>query len=318
MFQHILAPLDGSLLAEGALPHVVALAKAFGARVTLLRVLECPTSTEQDKPLDLMDWEMHKREAHAYLAAHVDQLQAVGIPAAAVLLEGRAAACIIHFIHQSDVDLIVLSTHGISGLSAWNVSSVAQKILMRARRSIVLVRALPASTVDLTGLHYARLLVPLDGSQRAECALPVAERLAQYHRAQLLLAHVVQKPEIPQRLRRRAPDLALADRLTARNRQEVAAYLEEWQAQLGDDTQARVLVSEDVAFSLHELVEAEQVDLVVMSAHGYAGKNRWPYGSLTTSFILYGNTSLLAVQDLASEDWTQTQHEMASEEQPGH
>ena len=84
------------------------------------------------------------------------------------------------------------------------------------------------------------------------------------------------------------------------------------------DTQARVLVSEDVAFSLHELVEAEQVDLVVMSAHGYAGKNRWPYGSLTTSFILYGNTSLLAVQDLASEDWTQTQNEMASEEQPGH
>ncbi|MDQ3247997.1 MAG: universal stress protein [Chloroflexota bacterium] len=318
MFKHILAPLDGSLLAECALPHVVTLAKTFAARVTLLRVLECPLSADQDKPVDLMDWQMGKSEAQAYLDTLVNRLQTVGLSVDAVLLEGQPASCVIHFIHQSDVDLIVLSSHGASGLSAWNVSSVAQKILLRAHRSVVLVRADPSSTADLAGLRYTRLLVPLDGSQQAECVLPVASVLAQSHHALTTVAHVVQKPEMPYRAPRRADDIALADHLTARNHQEAVAYMEQVQRQLSGDVQTRILASEDVAFSLHDLAETEHVDLVVMSAHGFSGKQRWPYGSMTTSFILYGSTSLFAVQDLSPADWGLTQREIVVQEKPGH
>lgn len=318
MFNHILAPLDGSLLAECALPHVVALAKAFATRVTLLRVLECPLSANQEKPVDLMDWQMCKSEAQAYLDTLVNRLQTVGLAVDAVLLEGQPAASVIHFIHKSDVDLIVLSTHGVSGLSAWHISSVAQKILMRAHRAVVLVRADGASPVDLTDLHYGRLLVPLDGSPRAECVLPVADILARYHQAQLLLVHVVHKPELPYRAPRHAEDIALADRVTARNQQEATAYMEQMQTHFTGDVQTRILVSEDIASSLHELAETEQVDLVVMSAHGFSGKQRWPYGSMTTSFILYGNTPLFAVQDLSAAELAQTPRERDFQEKPGH
>ena len=318
MFKHILAPLDGSLLAECALPHVVALAQAFAARVTLVRVLESPLAADSSEPLNLVDWQMGKSEAQAYLDTLVTRLQNVGVAVDAVLLEGRAAPCVIHFVHHSDVDLFVLSSHGVNGLSAWNVSSVAQKILLRAHRSVVLVRADPSSTADVVGLHYTRLLVPLDGSQRAECVLPVASVLAQSHHAPLLLAHVVQKPEMPYQTPHRADDIALADHLTARNRQQATAYLEQVQARLAGAVQIRVLVSEDVAFSLHELIETEHIDLVVMSAHGYSGKNRWPYGRLTTNFILYGATLLFAVQDLSPADWGLTQREIAAKENQGH
>src|SRR5690606_31309523 len=71
-----------------------------------------------------------------------------------------------------------------------------------------------------------------------------------------------------------------------------------------------ILVSNDAALSLHELVEQRQVDLVILSAHGYSGKSRWPYGSITTSFIEYGTTPLLVVQDMQPQDLELTEAEI--------
>ena len=79
--------------------------------------------------------------------------------------------------------LIILSSHGQSGLSEWNVSSVVQKIVLRARTSIMIVRAYQRIPPETAGLRYRRILVPLDGSQRAECVLPVAVTLARSHEA---------------------------------------------------------------------------------------------------------------------------------------
>nr|HMN29854.1 universal stress protein [Caldilineaceae bacterium] len=64
MFKHLLVPLDGSELAECVLPHTIAVARAFAARVTLLRVLPAPS---HDIPVDIFDWQLHKTAANAYL-----------------------------------------------------------------------------------------------------------------------------------------------------------------------------------------------------------------------------------------------------------
>jgi nucleotide-binding universal stress UspA family protein len=206
----------------------------------------------------------------------------------------------------------LLSSHGQSGLSGWNVSSVVQKIIMRARTSIMIVRARESASAEVTLLRYHRILLPLDGSQRAECVLPMASTLARFHEARVLLAHVVRRPEMPRRTRPTDEDVELASRLIERNQAEAIQYLDQIRSQLSGDAQARVLVADHVTVALHELVDQEKVDLVLLSAHGYSALARWPYGSAVSSFITYGATPLLIVQDLPQDKIELTQAEMAA------
>jgi nucleotide-binding universal stress UspA family protein len=79
-----------------------------------------------------------------------------------------------------------------------------------------------------------------------------------------------------------------------------------------------LFIGEDVADALHNLVEQEKPDLVLMSAHGYSGSMQWPYGSLALNFIAYGTTPLIIVQDLHDEfEPLSSTLEGASQEQQG-
>jgi len=318
MLDHIRVPLDGSSLAECVLPHAVALAQAFDAQVTLLRVLERAQSVGRLQSLDPLSWHIRKAEAGSYLDGLVVRLQEAGLQTEKALVEGRAAERIVEFAHDHDVSLIILSSHGRSGLSGWNISGVVQKIILRVCMPTMIVRAYQSVTGDLTGLHYRRLLVPLDCSQRAECALPLATTLARFHESQLLLTHVVRRPEMPRGMPLVQEEIELAGRLTELNRLEASRRLEQLQSQLSSDTQIHLLVSDNAVATLHDLVRREDVDLVVLSAHGYSGGARWPYGSVTLNFIAYGTTPLLIVQDLSQDELERTQAEMAAREHKGH
>ncbi len=318
MFDHILVPVDGSSLAECVMPHAVALAQAFGARVTLLRVLERVQTADQARSVDPLGWHIRKAEAGSYLDGLVARLQKVGLRTEKALLEGRAAERIIGFARDQNVSLIILSSHGRSGLSGWNISGIVQKIILRACMPTMIVRAYQPMTSDLAGLRYRRLLVPLDCSQRAEYALPLATTLARFHDSQLLLAHVVCRPEMVRRVPPTQEEIELANHLTERNRLEASRCLEQLQARLASDVQIHLLVSDNAAATLHELVKQEDVDLVVLSAHGYSGGTKWPYGSVALNFIAYGTTPLLIVQDLPQDELESTQAEIAVRECKGH
>ena len=93
----------------------------------------------------------------------------------------------------------------------------------------------------MTRLRYRRILIPLDGSQRAECVLPMASALARFHEAQILLAHVVGRPEMPRRTPPSREDVEVADRLVERNQAEAIQYLNDLRSQLSGEVQARVL-----------------------------------------------------------------------------
>jgi nucleotide-binding universal stress UspA family protein len=105
----------------------------------------------------------------------------------------------------------------------------------------------------------------------------------------------------------------LADGIVQRNRAEAIQYLDQLCSRLSGKAQARILISEHVAASLHELVEEEKIDLVLLTAHGYSGLTRWPYGSVVSSFITYGTTPLLIVQDLPHDKIEPTWAEIAVE-----
>lgn len=318
MFSHILVPLDGSSLAECVLPHTVAIAQTFGAQSTLLGVMERSTTTGRLKSVDPLEWQMAKAEVNAYLNGVTARLQEVGLQVENTLLEGQAAERVVQFAQSHDVQLIILSSHGRSGLTGWNVSGVVQKIILRAYVPTMIVRAYRPTSKELSGLRYRRLLVPLDGSQRAECVLPLATTLAHHHDSQLVLAHIVSKPEMPRRAPPTREDIELADLVTTRNRHEATRYLEQLRSRLPLEAQIILMDSENVVASLHELVESEEIDLVLLSAHGYSGGAKWPYGSVTISFIAYGTTPLLILQDLPPDEVEPTLAEVAARERKGH
>jgi len=321
MFEHVLVPLDGSPLAESVLPHALEMARTFGAKTTLLQVVEQESAAPASCAVDPLDWHLRKAEAEAYLHKVVQRIGEPDLGLACECVEGQAAERIIDFAHRHGVDLIALCSHGRSGLSGWNVSSVVQKIILRAHVSTLLVRAYYGSPTFQRPLRYRRMVVTLDCSQRAECVLPLATQIARFHEAELLLTHVVRRPEMPRRSPPEALDLELAERVVERNRQDATQYLDHLQARLSSDlgeTQHRLLVHENAAAALHDLVEAEEAELVVMSAHGHSGCNRWPYGSVAVSFIVYGHTPLLIVQDLAPGEVGHSAAERAILEHKGH
>jgi nucleotide-binding universal stress UspA family protein len=301
MFEHIAIPLDGSPLAECVLPHGITFAKTFGSRLSIVQVLESKEDRGLARVIDPLEWHYLQAEAKTYLDEVAGRVKSVGASVEPVLLEGAPAERVIEHSRASGVRLITLSSHGRSGLSGWNVSSVVQKVMARAHVSFLLIPAYQSTSAELSGLRYRRILVPLDGSQRAECVIPAVTTLAERHEAQLVFVHAVRKPELPRRAPPSREDQELADTLTDRNRQEAGQYLQELRERLSlPSAELRLLASDNIAETLQQFAVDDNSDLVVLSAHGYTGGTRWAFGSLTSSFIMYGERPLLIVQDLPS------------------
>ena len=313
MFNRILLPVDRSPLAECVLPHAVALARVFESRVTLVHVMESPRKANWRRAVDPLNWRIRKTDAESYLDDLALRLKDAGVTAERQVLEGPAADQIVDLSHKEEFPLIILSSHGQSGLSGWNVSSIVQKIIQRAHTSFMVVRAYQSPPAEITEFRYHRLLVPIDGSQRAEFVLPVVTTLARLPETSILLAHVVRRPEMPRQMPASSEDIELAGQLVERNRAEAVRYLDQLRSRLPAEAETRVIVSDHVASTLHELVDEEKIDLVLLTAHGYSSLTRWPFGSVVSSFITYGTTPLLIVQDLPLHEIKPTWAEIAAE-----
>ncbi|MFO7661394.1 MAG: universal stress protein [Chloroflexota bacterium] len=299
MFNSVLVPLDGSALAEGILPHALTISQAFETKVTFAHVLE-PLNATAEARVDPLTWQMLKAEGQNYLQQLSARWSEVTQPAETELLEGAAAERIISFAAKNDCDLIMLSSHGRSGLSDWNISSIVQKVIMRIFRSVLIVRASASKPQDsLQPIEYKRILVPLDGSRRAEGVLPIFPKLIKEDGAEIILAHIVSSP-VGFRQPPSPADASFIDDFTRRNEQEAREYLEQICDRLCPHASYKVLVSESPPSSLLELAEETNADLVIFSAHGRTAANH-PYGSMVTEFINYGHAPLLIYQDLPEE-----------------
>jgi nucleotide-binding universal stress UspA family protein len=320
MINHILVPLDNSTLAECVLPHVMAIAPVMNARVTLLHVMENPHNGNGAPAVDPVDWHLRKHKSERYLEEIAERLRNSGLNTDYSIVEGNPAQSIIDFARNNKVDLITLSTHGNSGLSEWNVSSVVQKILFRSYKSTLLVRAYKPSPADSSEAHYKRLFIGLDRSSRAEYVLPVAMKLAQAHKSEIMLGTVIERPQIIHRFPLSDRDAQLIDEIVEKNQQAASHYLEQLLKQFSLESlelKTDIVVGENAISVLHDMVEEINADLVMLVAHGHSGERRWPYGSVTNSFIAYGNTPLMIMQDLAENEIQQTYAELAVKEGKG-
>jgi nucleotide-binding universal stress UspA family protein len=307
MFDPILVPLDGSQLAECVLPHVVAIAQSFNAEITLLRILEKNQAGPSAQLFDLLNWQINKTKAVLYLEKTKARFQEAGLRARASVREGLEAEGIIEYAQNQGMKLIILSSHGRNGLTQWGISNVTQKIILGSQTSLLIVRAhqsgVQPAELSKTPL-YQRVLVPLDGSQRAENVLPIITHLAQFHKAQIHLVQVLQTPEMARQMPPTREDIDLSNRVVARNQEEAGRYLEQVKSRSyleGIAVQTHLITSENAAVALHQLAEQEQIELLTLSAHGYSGNRQWPYGSMVNNFIMYGKIPLLIVQDLPAK-----------------
>ncbi len=307
MFNTILVPLDGSQLADCVLPHVIAIARSFDSEVTLLRMLEKTQAGTSAQLFDLVNWQINKTRATLYLEKIKARFQREKTRAQTAVIEGLVADGITEYAHSHGIKLIVLSSHGRNGLTRWGISSITQKIIMSAQTSLLIVRA------HQDGIHsdelsekllYKRILVPLDGSQRAENVLPIVTQLAQFHRSQIHLVQIIQTPEMARQMPPTREDIDLSNRIVSRNQEEAGRYLEQLKSRSfleGLTIQIHLITSDNTAVALHQLVEQENIDMVALSAHGYSGIHQWPYGSMVNNFVQYGKVPLLIVQDLPAK-----------------
>ena len=307
MFNTILVPLDGSQLADCVLPHVIAIARSFDSEVTLLRMLEKTQAGTSAQLFDLVNWQINKTRATLYLEKIKARFQREKTRAQTAVIEGLVADGITEYAHSHGIKLIVLSSHGRNGLTRWGISSITQKIIMSAQTSLLIVRA------HQDGIHsdelsekllYKRILVPLDGSQRAENVLPIVTQLAQFHRSQIHLVQIIQTPEMARQMPPTREDVDLSNRIVSRNQEEAERYLEQLKSRSfleGLTIQIHLITSDNTAVALHQLVEQENIDMVALSAHGYSGIHQWPYGSMVNNFVQYGKVPLLIVQDLPAK-----------------
>lgn len=150
MFKHLLVPLDGSNLAEMALPMAKSLATQFNSRITLFQVVPLPYAvgfgheySGAYSNLNSINQDL-KREAAVYMEEKRQALHKTGITVDVQLVMGQSPAeAILTAVDELDADTIVMSTHGRSGVMRWVFGSVADKVLRHARVPILLARVPP-------------------------------------------------------------------------------------------------------------------------------------------------------------------------------
>lgn len=302
MYRTILVPLDGSSLSEQALPMATALAQAMGAQLILVQVI-CTPGVDREEV-------QRKTEAEAkeYLAGVAGQLAERGLQAAIALSYGTVVEGILSAIELRQANLVVMCTHGRSGLKRWLYGSVAEALLGRSPVPVLLVR--PADLVVTPSPESGRpqVLVPLDGSALAEAVLPHAEALAEALNGTLVLLQVVIL-RVP-----RAPELFLAS-TWMRFVKEEEAQAENYLARVADRLKQDGLCVQTVVRSVQTVVESDTAaevilqearraagpGLVVMATHGRTGLKRLLFGSVAMAVLQRGLRPLLLLRpaDLA-------------------
>ena len=290
----IVVPLDGSAISEVAVSHATGIAKATGSSILLVTVWE-----EGERALigdlpglskDLFrQGEEHYEE---YLAGLAKRLEGTGIEVETEVRIGDPAAEVLRVLEQRDPRLLVMATHGRSGLSRWRYGSVAATLAREA--------PLPTMVVGPKLLEgdrgpgpVGRVLVPLDGSPLAETALRPATDLAESLNADLLLAQVVRWTAQMFAFGTADIDIVEIDRqLTA----EAEEYLRRMKEELRTSRPIETVVLHGLpADALIDLVEPKHVDLVVMASHTRKGLARAVVGSVADR-LLHGKAPVVLIR----------------------
>jgi nucleotide-binding universal stress UspA family protein len=301
MYEKILVPLDGSELAEVALPYAEELAGRLGSEMILITVLLPGTGSDEGS------WYPHLHDVYLQRMVDIVRQDVQKVPRKStvketkvepVVLVGHPAEEIVDYASKERIDLIVMSTHGRSGIRRWTLGSVADKVARAAKQPVLLIRAKDAHVDTHKKRVLTKALVPLDGSKEGESAIPYIADLAAKLKTEVILFQV----------------LALGyETITASGYESVIypeqqmesdrALARDYLAKVGVWLEGRgVAVESEVRFGnaaeeIIKFADEMHVDVVAMSTRGRSGIERWVFGSIAERLLYQGNTPLLLVRE---------------------
>ncbi len=297
MLSHLLLVVETDKEVGHSLAHALWLARASGAHITLLGLLD--SSSNKSHFVDPLDWHMRKLEAELRLKELGQKLRKTGAAVHTDILDGSRARNLLQYAQAEAVDLIIVVKR------TERISELIHNLIKRTTIPVLVLQD-AEGTQDST-LSYRKLLVPLDGSQRAEYSLSVAAQFAQFSNAQIVVAHILHKPDMPRSTPPSAADHSLANQIVENNRNEAIPYLKRIAARLPGKVETRLLVSDNVAVALANLAEKEEIDLIVLGAHGHSGAPQQPYGNIANNLMTYSRKPVLVVQDMPEAQTATTQ-----------
>ena len=283
--------LDGSDYAAWALPWAKAVAKAAGAQVVLLSAVKNQSQAEQP-PV-----EAARSERDAYLQEQRSRLEAEGISAEAVIRLGKIAQVTKTLVDEKDIDLVVTSTRGKSGVQNWPASGLSRTLVQELDIPVLLVPSKP----ETEGLPVIdRLLVALDGSINSEAVLPYARALAQAFGCELLLISVPQVPRVENY--RAAPDVI--ETIWAKAVVNMQAFLEAVARSLREDgLEVRTIVRGSMpARTIVETAEQEGADMIMITSRGRGGLDYLMIGSVAQRVVENTRTPVFIVPVNEADD----------------
>lgn len=294
MIERILVPLDGSDLSARALPHATGQAAKFKAQIVLLRVAESRPSSDAVTTAASEDFGAQEDPTY-YVERVAEPLRGEGLEVECCVHSGPPAESIVTFATTEDIDLIIMSTHGRSGVGRWVYGSVADKVLRAADVPVFLIRVSENGRCASTPC-YRRLLVPLDGSELAELALQHAEEWAYIFGAEVILLRV---PTLPPYVSLGPDASMMVPSLLSEAYAEADAYLSNVCRRLkakGLVVHKAAVEPGAVADTIIDYARDAGIDCIVMSTHGRGGLRRWVYGSVADRVLRGAGMPVLLIR----------------------
>lgn len=294
MFDHIVVPLDGSELSEAALAYVTPLAVRMNSKVVLLHVDGDPYIDMFGEVTTAPSYRSQSSMTD-YLNAISERLQAEGVECETQRETGAPAAAILNYVEERQPDLIVMSTHGRSGVRRMIVGSVTTAILPRAQTPVLVVH--PREGEETLETSFENLVIPLDMSERSEDALPFAAQLAEALGLDTTLLTCIPSPL--QLHTGFAPEMyPYTDELMQQGQETANTYLQDVTSDVnerrGIDAQWETLEG-GPASKIVEYAQAQPNSLIAMCTQGRTGLGRLVLGSVTDAVIRTGNTPVLVI-----------------------
>lgn len=300
-YRRIVVPLDGSLFAEAALPLAAAIARESHSTISLVEVHE-PVLGEADVSFGMsagFDEELRAGEQE-YLTRTANRLANENrIVVEKALLDDPVASAIARYVAKVEASLLVITTHGRTGLSRAWLGSTADWLARFAGVPVLLVHPITDEEIHRPPPSIRHIVVPLDGSARAERVLPEAVRLGRLRAARYTLIRVV-APMV----RALSPYASMGipmspdETATRRTLEEAKAYLADVAARLRRThgtlyIETEAIAGEHVADALLARARALSADVVAMSTRG-RGASRLLLGSVADKILRgFGGAMLL-------------------------
>lgn len=293
MYKTILVPLDGSQLAEQALPLAATLARAQDSKLIITRAVHLvneTASTFRTAQTEAMT------KAETYLDGIALKLRVEGLTVETSVDYATPVDGILGEIDVSDVDLVVMTTHGRSGLSRLVYGSVAESVLTYSPVPVIMVRVATEEPVPIEVQPHPTLLVPLDGSAFAEEALPHAMAMAQALQAEIALLEVHVPPDLGEH-DVYAKSGEIGARLT-REQEHIEGYLSglaHHVREMGLPVRS-IIRAGDVVQTILEEGWTVGATMIVMATHGQSGMRRTLFGSTAFNVLRHSVLPVMLIR----------------------